>query len=641
MAVKLPALFCEHMVLQRDIPLPVWGWAESGEAIRVEIAGVQATGVAGADGRWRVTLPALPAGGPHTLTVCGANTVTVADVLVGDVWVCSGQSNMEWPLNSVNDATEEVAAAQYPAMRLFTVPKTAVIEARVDTDAYWSLCEPRSAEAFSAVAYFFGRELHSALDVPIGLINTSWGGTLAEAWTSREALLSEPELRDMVTDYEKVLANPDAAARESAAAVQAWWDTYTHDPGNFGLAKGWAAPETDTRNWPTMKLPTKWQGAGHPYSGVFWFRKEVNVPADWAGRELELGIGACDKDDQTYFNGVQVGSLTHLDRADSWCTLRSYPVPGALVRPGKNVITVRAFSYAYDGGLIGPAGSMRLTAPGSDPIFLDGDWQYQVEHNLGQVPGMPAPPLGDGNPNSPFALFNGMIAPLLPYAIKGAIWYQGESNADRAEQYRTLFPTMISDWRRAWGQGDFPFYFVQLANYMSDPVEPVDTAWARLREAQTMTLSLPHTGMAVIIDIGEPNDIHPRNKQDVGRRLALNALGTAYGHTLTYSGPLYRAATVEGNAIRVTFDHVGGGLLAKGGALRGFAIAGADKQFIWAEATIDGDSVVVSSPVVPAPVAVRYGWANDPQCTLYNDADLPASPFRSDDWPLLVPAGVC
>jgi sialate O-acetylesterase len=645
MTFRLAGIFTDHMVLQRDVPLPVWGWAKAGGTVEVSLAGHTAKAAVNATGSWLVTLPAMPAGGPFVLEArCGAESVRLRDVLIGEVWICSGQSNMQWAVRDIPIPTraEEIAAAGHPQIRLFTVPVRAELTPQPDVTGAWKVCSPESMAEFSAVGYYFGRHLHRELGIPVGLINTSLGGTPCESWTSREALLSKPVLRPMIEIMDALLADPEIVEKYKADYEKSVKAAIPVDAGNTGFVKGWADPATDVREWPIMRLPQVWQKAGHNYSGVFWFRKEVMLPEEWAGKDLTLRIGPCDKCDITYFNNTRVGGLTMDERADAWETPRVYTIPGSLVRAGRNVIAVRVFSYMYVGGIHGEASQFSIApahASGRAPIALAGDWSYQVEQNFGlvQLPPMPPPPPMAGNGNTPTSLFNAMIAPLIPYGIRGAIWYQGESNADRGEEYRTLFPAMIADWRKRWGLGDFPFYFVQLANYdrASDGPEPGECPWAELREAQLMTLALPNTGMAVAIDIGDPVDIHPINKQDVGLRLALNALAKDYGQKdRVYSGPLYRGMKAEGGAIRLHFDHVDGGLVAKGGPLKAFAIAGADRKFVWAEAAIEGDTVVVRSPRVSAPRAVRYGWANDPDCHLYNAAGLPASPFRTDAWPV-------
>jgi len=622
--VKLAQLFSDHLVIQREMPVPVWGWAEAGETISVELAGVTAVAVAGPDGSWRVTLPPMSAGGPFELIARGVSGACMArDVLVGEVWICSGQSNMEWSLNMANDAEAEMATADDSSLRMFTAVHLVAVDPASDIEGTWTVCTPETVGPWSAVGYFFARELRRRLGVPVGMLHTSWGGTPAEAWTSREALAAEPELHHYVAALEAF----GALGRSDLEQLQRGWNAQMERqmPELRDEIRAWLSPDYDDAAWPSMTLPTAWQDAGVPCNGGLCFRLPVDLPASWAGKPLMVNLGAIDKSDVTYFNGIEVGSLLYSTNPQSWSIPRTYTVPGHLVRAGRNVIAVRAFSHVFDGGLCGPADAMTLTAEGETPITLAGEWRYQIEENQGDF----RQPISGFYPS---CLYNAMLHPLIPAAIRGAIWYQGESNAGLAVEYRTLFATMIRDWRARWGQGDFPFYFVQLANYMAQHDVPTDTDWAWLREAQTMTLALPNTGMAVAIDVGEADDIHPRNKQDVGYRLALNALAGTYGLDVVFAGPLFRSMAVEGNAIRLHFDHVGGGLVARGDELTGFAVAGDDRGFAWADARLDGDTVVVSSPEVPTPVAVRYSWADNPVCNLYNAEGLPASPFRTDTW---------
>ncbi|MCA9428884.1 MAG: sialate O-acetylesterase [Candidatus Omnitrophica bacterium] len=484
--VKLPAIIGSHMVLQTGQENPIWGWASPGEEVTVSIAGQEKSTKADDQGNWKVTLDSIQSESPLTLKVSGKNTIELKDILVGEVWVCSGQSNMEWTVERSNDAENEIKNADYPKIRLFQAQKAIAGLPQKDTTGEWKLCSPQSIPGFTAVGYFFGRELHKELDVPVGLIQSAWGGTPSESWTTKESL----------------------AANEISVPIIERWDQVIEN------------------------YPQEIEG----------YKKQIDEWMKTSGEEEEAGK----------------------------------PVSGA--------------------------------------------------------PSVPRDPRA--NPHRYSGLYNGMIAPLIPYGIRGAIWYQGESNASRAYQYRTIFPMMIEDWRREWGQGDFPFYFVQLANFREVFEEPRDNDWAELREAQTMTLDLPNTGMAVIIDIGEAGDIHPRNKQDVGKRLALNAFAQIHGKDVTYSGPMFKSMKIEGGKATLSFDHVDGGLMAKsGGELKGFAIAGADKKFVWANAKIEGDKVVVSSDEVKEPVAVRYAWDTNPVANLFNKAGLPASPFRTDDWP--------
>jgi len=484
--VELPGVFGDNMVLQRGIKAPVWGTADPGEKITVSIKERHVRTKAGKDGRWKIRLKKMKAGGPYEMTVTGKNTITFANVMVGDVWVCSGQSNMAFRIASEQNIEDEIASADYPEIRMLTVGLFSRETPQYDFPGkrpVWITCSPETVRNFSAVAFFFGKELHTELGVPIGLLHTSWGGSVAEAWTSHKALNSKKELKPIIENLELVKAN------------------YPEDKELY--------------------------------------EKKI---AEW----------------------------------------------GKAMTDGK------------------------------------------------PLPEMPLPPRGPETRDYPSGLYNAMLFPMIPYGIRGAIWYQGESNSVRAWQYRTLFPTMIKDWRRAWKQGNFTFLFVQLANWETDtiPVNRTWGSWAELREAQLMTLSLPMTGMAVTIDIGNANNIHPNNKWDVGKRLALAALHSTYDRDVVYSGPIYKSMKKDGCTIRLSFKHVANGLSAgNAGQLNGFTIAGKDKIFYQADALIDGDKVVVSSGKVPDPVAVRYAWDDNPECNLYNSVDLPASPFRTDKWP--------
>ena len=636
--VKLPAVFGDHMVVQRGIPLPVWGSAAPGEKVAVKIAGQERTTEADAQGRWKVKLDAVESASPVEMTVAGKNTITLRDVLVGDVWLCSGQSNMEWPTRAAMDGEKEAASANEPQIRLFQVPRKASGEPQDDVQAQWVVCSPQTVAGFSAVGYFFGREVQHRLKVPIGLINSSWGGTAAEPWTDMASLKGIPALAPMVQRYEADVRDLPKARQEYEAKLKVWEEqTRVKDPGNTGEKNGWAAPKLDTSDWATMSLPVKWENAGLKIDGAIWFRKEIDAPDAWESKELVLKLGSIDDRDTTYVNGQQVGGIGE-ETPGGWARPRVYTVPAGLVQKGRCVVAVRVFDTGGEGGFGGPASEMNLgPAGGSSVVSLSGEWKYKVEYRVEPKPAVPPPPepAAPNQPGSPANLYNGMIHPLVPFGIKGVIWYQGESNADRAYQYRVLLPAMIGGWRKAWGEGDFPFLIVQLANFMARVEQPVQaSAWPELREAQSMTAkNVPNTGIAVAIDIGVADDIHPKNKQEVGRRLALAAMKIAYGQPLVCSGPVYRSMEVKGDKIVLHFDSVGGGLKAGGDKLLGFAIAGADKKFVAAEAKIEGGTVVVSGQDVALPVAVRYAWADNPEATLYNDEGLPASPFRTDDWP--------
>jgi sialate O-acetylesterase len=633
--VKLAALFGDHAVLQREMPVPVWGWTRPLAPVTVRLGPCEARGLAGEDGKFLVRLPPMPAGGPYVLAAAaeGGGTAESTDVMVGEVWLASGQSNMEWTMTQTGaPGQREAANAADPLLRMLTVPREARLGRRADLPASWQCCAPPATGEFSAVGYYFARRLRAELGVAVGLINASVGGTFIEAWISRERLVRNACVADRVAAYEAEVNSPAYwAAKKEARPIS---DFFPADPGNAAEHAGWARPPHDETDWKGVVLPQTWQSFGHNHSGVLWFRKTIDLPASWAGRDLSLRIGAVDKQDITYFNGERVGATGAGFKEEFWNVERDYRVPGRLVAAGKNTVAVRAYSFAYQGGMIGPASSMclALADQSEPPVPLAGGWLYRVEHDLGLV-AAPAVPPGPGNANSPYILYDSMIAPLVPAALRGALWYQGESNAARASEYRRLLTDLIRCWRQDFGLGDFPFLVVQLANFMPEEDFQPESAWARLREAQAEVLSEPATGLAVAIDLGEATDIHPRNKQDVGARLAQWALAGIYGRPVCPSGPLYRSMTIEGDRIRLRFAHLGGGLAARGGPLRTFVIAGGDRGFVPAAAVIEGDTVVVSSPAVARPLAVRYAWSDNPAgCNLYNAAGLPAPPFRTDRW---------
>ena len=622
--VKLPQFFSDNMVLQRDKPIPVWGWAGAGENITVRFNNQAKKTKADKNGNWMVKLDNEIAGGPFQLIIKGKNEVTVNNVLVGEVWICSGQSNMEMPIagwGKINNYEQEIADADYPMIRHIKVPNTISAVPLQDISAgNWEICSPATAGDFTAVGYFFARELFNKLKVPIGLINTSWGGTMVETWISRQAFENSDEFKSMIAGIPSL--NFDSLARvKSAATVKRIEEM--QGPLRAVNADSWNDVNTDDSQWPLIQLPNLWerQQPGD-LDGVIWFRKTVNIPGEVVGKKATLQLAMVDDNDITFVNGTKVGSTS--GRTEK----REYIIPASLLKQGKNVIAVRVEDTGGGGGIYGDSTDLKLTVE-KQVISLGGNWHFRVEKITGGSPAV--------GPNSyPTLLFNAMVNPLIPYAVEGAIWYQGESNAGRADQYSKAFPLMINDWRSRWGEGDFPFYFVQLASFNSaNGDSKKGSSWAELREAQTKTLSLPKTGMAVTTDIGNPTDIHPKNKQDVGKRLAAIAFHEVYGENNVYSGPMYQSMKTSGNKVIISFSHTGGGLLVKDkyGYLKGFEVAGADKQFHYAKAIIDGNSVIVSTDSVAAPVAVRYGWADDAgDDNLFNKEGFPASPFRTDNW---------
>jgi len=626
--MKLPSIISDNMVLQRDAPIKIWGWDQPGLQVTVELLGNVAETQVGENGKWQVVFPSMSHVGTTTMRVVGRSEVTIHNILFGDVWLGSGQSNMEWPVKNISQAEEEIRNADYPEIRLFQVTQKAELGPIEDVIGHWEICSPASVENFSAVSYFFGRSLHLHAGIPLGLVMSAWGGTMVEAWMSRSALASEPRLR-------KALEESEATSPEShQQTLQEWIEEQKiQDPGDSGFGRGWAATDFDDAQWETMEVPGRWQARGLNFCGVLWFRKEVTIPGCWEGKDCILSLGPCDKSDTTWFNNTQVGAMSIDDNEAAWSIPREYRIPAHLVRAGKNTIAVRIYSHVYAGGFTGRKEEMKITCAGAEgaSLPLAGDWKYFVEHNFGPSTHrfMPGLPPGAGNPNTRAILYNNMIAPITPFAIKGAIWYQGESNAARSDEYEAAFKLLIASWRESW-QANFSFYFVQLANYVANMDTDTCSSWAELREAQAKALELPNTGMAVAIDLGTPEDIHPLNKQDVGERLALIARHQHYGEQVEYSGPAYE--TVSRNAdgdIRISFSHAHGLCTARGEPPRGFSILAKGQSVIDCTAVIDGTSVVIPCPGAEAPFELRYGWKENPDCNLYNGAGLPASPFRA------------
>ncbi len=625
--VRMPKIFGSGMVLQRGKPIPIWGWAEAGEEVTVQFHKQEDKTVkADNTGHWLIMLDPEKAGGPYALTIKGSNTVTFTDVLVGEVWICSGQSNMEFRLSQAINGDKEVADASYPQIRHFKVPNTIAIAPKDDiSGGEWKVCAPAIAGEFTAVGYFFARELYNKLHVPVGLINTSWGGTHSETWTSRKGFEGSDEFKTMIAGM-PVLNLDSVAAIKKAAMVQ----QINALQGGLPIAgevEAWKNAALDDSKWPTIQLPGLWESKGFPdLDGLVWFRKTITVAAQDAGKEAVLELAMIDDNDIAYVNGVKVGSTVGYDKK------RRYSVPAGVLQAGKNVVAVRVEDTGGGGGVYGDASELKITI-GENTQPLAGVWQYKIEE---------ATSTSTIGPNSyPTLLFNAMLNPIIPFGMQGVIWYQGESNAGRAYQYRKAFPLMIQDWRWHWGEGDFPFLFVQLASFNSANGNSNNgSSWAELREAQTMTLSPNNTGMAVTTDIGEEKDIHPKNKQDVGKRLAAVALNKVYGKNMVYSGPVYQSMQTNANKIVLSFTNKGSGLLAKNGALHGFEIAGSDHVFYKATALIEGDQVVVYSEKVAAPVSVHFAWADYAgDADFYNKDGFPAVPFRTDDWPALTRDG--
>lgn len=599
-----------HMVLQRDRPNTFWGWTSPGERVTVTLGEKKASGVAGADGKWMVRITPPKVGGPYTVAIDGSQHAQLEDVLVGDVWLCTGQSNMEFGLTMENGGAEAVANSNDPNLRLFLAPHQTTLTPQPINGGMWKVCTPETVAqdgwgGFSAVGYHFGKALRREVGVPIGLVEVVWGGTNAESWTSREALRP-------LKDFDAVFPQIDASVAQGPAVMDG-----SNDPGSQP-GSNWGAMDLDTTGWKSTAVPNGFTGLGlDNYDGTAWFRKEITLTEAQAAGAAKIDLGVVDDFDVTYVNGVKVGTALGQN------VVESHDIPAGTLKAGRNVIAVRVFDTGGPGGFTSPADALALTLSDGTRISLAGEW-------LGHA----GAPLPLGGPNVPTSLYNGMIAPELPLAIKGAIWYQGENNAGRAVQYRRILPAMIGDWRHRFESGDFPFYIVSLAAFQPHKDQPGDDAWAELREAQALTAkNVKNSGLAVAIDVGDAADIHPKEKKTVGERLALLALARTYGKNVVDEGPTYRSLSVKGHEARVTFDHTDGGLLPRGGPLGEFALAGADRKWHWADAKIEGNTVVLTSSEIPAPVAVRYAWQSNPVATLTNGAGLPAVPFRTDDWP--------
>lgn len=623
-AVELPRIFADGMVLQRSQPIPVWGRAGAGARIEVALDGDRARATAAADGTWRAVLPAREAGGPFTLRIDdGASRRELRDVLVGDVWLASGQSNMEWPIAQSADADTEIARATDPLIRHFKVPRSWAGEPQWQlAGGDWVAASPEAAGEFSAVAHFFARDLREATGVPIGIVDSTWGGSRIEAWMDASTLGLDPVAAAAAARQAR---EADERALQETRRRLAAWPAAADD-------SGWEAVDLDASDWVAIAVPGLWESHGWVgLDGVAWYRTTFTLDAAEAQAGVRLGVGRIDDSDVTWVNGQRVGATTQ-----QYNLAREYAVPASALRAGTNQVAIRVTDTGGGGGIHGDAVELFVQPVGGARRMLDGAWTFRVaEAVLAAV--------DDSKNQSATLLYNAMIHPLQPYAIRGAIWYQGESNAYTVEdalRYRELFPALIGQWRAQWQAPALPFLWVQLAAFGTG----ADTVaggvvqaspWSVLRESQSATLSLPAAAQIVAIDIGDAADIHPRNKRDVGRRLALAARHVAYGEPRVHTGPVYAGVGFENGAATVAFDAGSGPLAVRGGgaAVRGFVLAGADRVFHAADAVIEGEHVIVRSAAVSAPVAVRYAWSDNPaEADLVDAAGLPASPFRSDDW---------
>jgi len=618
--LSLPKVFGDNMVLQRNIPVPVWGRANPGAVVIATLGKTTVYAKADRQGKWMLHFPKITAGGPYHLILTEQDRpdsrVEFKNILIGDVWVASGQSNMEFPVQQAKNAASEMSNASYPAIRLLLVDHAKKLTPQTDIPtAGWKLADSNSVKPFSAVAFFFARKIYTEQHIPIGIIQSTWGGTPIQAWTSKEKLRTSPITGGAALANDTLTDNN--FLQDSVNQIR-FWDIVSHPQNNTD--KRFPIPEYNDSGWTKVNMPRliKDFGIGY-YEGIMWLRKTILLPDDFTGKSITLHLGHPEMNYSLYFNGV--GICQNVWNANP---RQSYTIPAAIVRKGENTIALRMSMLWGGGGLNPPAEDIYLT-DSTVKISLAGEWLYKKDLE-------PLPRIHNYQ-NYPDVLFNAMINPLIPYGITGFLWYQGEANDSEAWYYRKMFPMMIADWRQRWQRGNLPFLFVQLANFKSRKPLPAESEWAELREAQAMALSQPQTAMACTIDIGESGDIHPTDKQDVGLRLALCARKLVYHQPGIASGPTYKGYTIQGHRIRIQFVHTGSTLKTKDGKpITGFAIAGEDKQFYWAAASIHGDEIIVESPEVPAPKAVRYAWADNPDCNLINSAGLPAVPFRTDDW---------
>ena len=629
--VKLPVLVSNGMVLQRDTKLIIWGWASPGEKVQVKFNRKTVNTVTSSDGSWKIALPPMKAGGPYNMEVKGTNTIIINDILLGDVWFCSGQSNMVLNMERVKEKyPDDIASANFPQIRNFFIPTAsdATSDHKELPDAKWVSASPENVLSFGAVTFFFARSIYLKYKVPIGIINSSVGGTPIEAWTSKEGLKEFPQLISRIEKLrDTAYLNPvlKSAGKKPGTSAEAASDSKSTDKG-MSVPVTWYDISYVPENWQKYWLPGYWDDQGvRGLNGIVWFRKEINVPESMTGKPAKLFLGRIVDADNVYVNGVLSGSITYQYPP------RRYNLPAGLLKPGKNIIVVRVTNYSGKGGFV-PDKPYYLVAD-RDSIDLRGDWLFKV----GKVFRPLTPGSGTGSPaiamqNEPTGLYNTMVAPLINYRIKGILWYQGEANTNKPSEYQRLLSALINDWRYKWQQGPVPFIFVQLPNFMEVQYLPSESKWAELREGQLKSLSVTNTAMTVTIDVGEWNDIHPLEKKVVGERSALAARKLAYGDdNIVYSGPVYRSSVKEADSIKIEFNNAGSGLKIKGGSdLNYFAVSGTDRKFVWANARIRNNLVIVWSDEIKDPICVRYAWADNPAgANLYNIEGLPASPFEA------------
>ncbi|UIR54816.1 9-O-acetylesterase [Sphingobacterium sp. SRCM116780] len=630
--VQLSNFIGDNMVLQQKEKVKIWGTSTfSGQHLNVNTSWNNKTYQVqiNQQGQWEVYLETPVYGGPYQITLDDGDKLTLNNILIGEVWFCSGQSNMEMPLagwGKINHYQQEINSANFPNIRILQIPKSTsnlpITDSKVETGG-WNSVSPQSIAEFSATAYFFAREIYEKTGIPIGLIHSSWGGTIIETWMSRQGLAPFTPYTSMIEKIQR----PDA--QELFNKEMEVWNTLAdkQDKGKPGTEGSWLSRNIDIRAWDNISIPSYYDKNLFPgMDGVIYFRKDIELPKHWIGRNIRLILGTVDDNDITYVNGQFVGET------NGYNLNRNYTISGVINDQPSLHIAMRVFDGGGEGGIYSGSEQPRLEGPNGETLSLVGEWKCKVGYDLNQLP--PKPNTMEG-PNRPTVLYNAMVQPFVDFKIKGVIWYQGESNTETKDSpYNELLPGLIKDWRTKWNNENMPFYYVQLANFKDKIAHPEPSSWAILRDAQLSTLKVPHTGMAVIADIGEAGDIHPKNKQDVGKRLAFIALNKLYGKTIAFSGPSLKNWSIKGHEVQLNFDPMGKKLALKSldKTNGGFTIAGKDQVFYPAEIKQIGRKIRLSAKEVSAPVAVRYGWADNPDLILYNDAGLPASPFRTDNW---------
>jgi len=623
--VRLPRIISDGMVIQRDSKVKIWGWASPEEKILIIFNNKSYKTKADKNGQWKILLDKMKAGGPYEMIIKSKNEIKIKDILIGDVWLCSGQSNMELPMKRVSPIYEnEIRESNNNFIRQFVVPqKYDFNEQKVDLEyGNWKSSNPDNVLDFSAVGYFFANELFKENGVPIGLINASLGGSPIESWISEDALKKFPSSYEKLQKFKDNNLIKEIELKDKARIDEWYGKLWQNDEGYKDPQNPWYIPSLNDSDWFSIQIPRYWKNTNlEGFNGCIWFRKEITIPKNMEGKPAKLILGRIVDADSTFVNGKFIG-YTSYQYPPRW-----YSIPPNVLKEGKNIITVRLISNIGNGGFV--PDKQYILFYNNDTVDLKGNWKYKIGTKMEPLEG---PTFIRWKPTG---LFNAMISPILNYNIKGVIWYQGESNAGKYEEYLDLFKSLVIDWRKKWNIGNFPFLYVQLPNFGEKQNEPKDEYWAFFRETQLKSLSIPNTGMAITIDLGEWNDIHPLNKKDVGKRLALVAQKVAYNNkNIVHSGPIYKSMSIKGNKAIITFSNIGSGLVVKGNELKGFSIKGENSKFVWAKAKIENNKVIVWSDEVKKPIAVRYAWANNPEgANLYNKEGLPASPFRTDNYP--------